>query len=200
MLHLICAGLVNFLSVQPPVYRVPVIMAQKSRAIQRSEKWTELIKSVWNSQIKFKVYWVKSETYIRINIPEGSPPPPIPISTGPMERESSRVFIQGPSKVYQLSNINEPKILDGLLKLMDNPDRAWAAHIVIAKMLGISGLITSVDMISPQNWWELEGKTGKAKQAWIDYLKKIKPTMQWIPLGGHYRYERPEGFSNDLRS
>jgi hypothetical protein len=194
MFYLANLNLLELSLLKSPALVSPVATAQKNSSI--SIKWTELLDSVQNNQIKFKVYWVWSKTYERMDIPEGLPPPVI-VSTGPVERRSSRVFIQSPSKVYQLSNINDPKILDELTKLLDNPERAWAAHVVLAKMLGITGFATSVDMISPQQWWETEGKTGKAKQTWTDYLKKIKPTMQWIPLGGHYRYKRLDGFSND---
>lgn len=180
---------------QAPALIVSAKIGQRQSST--STTWMELLDSVQNSKIKFKVYWVRTKTYEIIEIPAGFPPPPIPVGLGSGAREGSRVFIQSPSKVYKLSNINDFRIIDELLKLMDNPARAWAAHVVIAKMMGSSGLITSVGTISPQEWWETEGKTGKAKQAWIDYLKQVKPTMKWIPLGGHYQYLRPYGVSND---
>jgi hypothetical protein len=180
---------------QTPAPIISTTTAQKQSPT--SATWMELLDSVQNSRIKFKVYWVRTNTYEIIKGPDGFPPPPIPVGLGSGAREGSRVFIQGPSKVYKLSNIDDLRIIDELLKLMDNPARAWAAHVVIAKMMGSSGLITSVGIISPQEWWETEGKTGKAKQAWIDYLEQVKPTMKWTPLGGHYRYLRPYGVSND---
>ncbi len=180
---------------QAPALIVSATIAQQQSSI--STTWMELLDSVQDSKIKFKVYWVRTKTYEIIKVLDGSPPPPISVGLGSGAREGSRVFIQSPSKVYKLSNINDFRIIDELLKLMDKPGRAWAAHVVIAKMMGSSGLITSVGMISPQEWWKTEGKTGKAKQAWVDFLRQVKPTMQWIPLGGHYRYQRPYGVSND---
>jgi hypothetical protein len=48
-------------------------------------------------------------------------------------------------------------------------------------------------LIQPDEWWELEGKTLKAKQQWTEYLENVKPTMVWSPFGGYYKHRTPSG-------
>jgi hypothetical protein len=129
--------------------------------------------------------------------PGKSPPfisgPPPGWTTDSILYPEVRIFIINPHKVYWLSNSNDQRILDELINLLDEPNRAWAAHITLSKMLGITGLSSKVDRISPSQWWELEGKTQKAKQEWTQYLQKVKPSMVWNPLGGYYKHRAPDG-------
>jgi hypothetical protein len=126
---------------------------------------------------------------------------PSPLGTGPpagwetdtITYPAKRVFILNPSKLYRLSNINDLKVLDALVDLLDNRDRGWAAHITLCKMLGLDGLGSDLFQTPPNQWWELEGKTQKAKQEWTQYLQEVKPTMVWSPMGGYYKHRAPNG-------
>jgi hypothetical protein len=119
--------------------------------------------------------------------------PPPGMTTDSILRPEVRIFIINPRKVYWLTNSNDQKILDELINLLDDPNRAWAANITLSKMLGITGLSSKIDQITPNQWWELEGKTQKAKQEWIQYLQKVKSSMVWSPLGGYYKHRAPDG-------
>jgi hypothetical protein len=165
-------------------------------------KLSELLNSIRSDQLKFQVYWVRINTNVYQKIrpyvpgqlflpPSGSPPG----FTMSPSLYDFRIFIQNPTKLYYLSNTNDPKILDELVKLLDQPSRGWAANITIAKMLGLTGLDrrTFVYETTPQKWWETEGKTGKAKREWATYLQKVKPTLKWSPLGGYYEHRAPDG-------
>jgi hypothetical protein len=105
----------------------------------------------------------------------------------------ARIFIINPPQAYRLSNFNDQKILDALVGLLDDPNRAWAAHVTLAKMLGITGISSKIDQTTPNQWWELEGKTQKAKQEWTQYLQNVKPSMIWSPSGGYYKHRAPDG-------
>jgi hypothetical protein len=130
-------------------------------------------------------------------LPNKLPPtplgPPPGMTTDSILRSEVRVFIINPAKVYWLSYSKDPRILDALITLLDDPDRAWAAHVVLSKMLGITGLSSRIDQITPHQWWELEGKTRKAQQAWTQYLQKVKSSMVWSPAGGYYKHRAPDG-------
>jgi hypothetical protein len=91
------------------------------------------------------------------------------------------IQIENPPELVELSNIPDQRILDELVKLLDEPNRGWAAHILIGKLLGHY----AVSFDSKEKWWEEEGKTGKAKQAWTTYIQKVKPTMEWDPNWGY---------------
>lgn len=162
-----------------------------------------LLRFVRNDQLKFQVYWVRINTNVyqkvrpyvpgQVFLSPSGPPPGFTMSPSIYD---FRIFIQYPVKLYRLSNNNDPNIFDELVKLLDDPDRAWAANITIAKMLGLTGLDrqTLVYETTPQQWWEAEGKTGKAKREWIAYLQKVKPTLKWSPLGGYYKHRTPSGY------
>lgn len=106
-----------------------------------------------------------------------------------------RIFIQNPVKLYRLSSINNPKILNELVNLLDVPDQAWAANITISKMLGLVGLdsYSHIYNQTSQQWWKTEGKTGKAQMEWAVYLQKVKTTLKWNPWGGYYKHQTPSG-------
>jgi hypothetical protein len=112
------------------------------------------------------------------------------------------LVIQGPPPLVFLSKIPDPKILDELVELLDVPGRAWAAHVLLSKLLG-QGSVTIFNPDQPgvefvgqdliNYWWETEGKTGKAKQNLQIYLQKVKPTLEWRSDPGYYRHIRPNG-------
>jgi hypothetical protein len=99
------------------------------------------------------------------------------------------IKIESSPDLVQLSSIPDQRILVELAKLLDVPKRAWAAHILIAKMLGHD----SVSSDSRERWWIEEGKTGKAKKFWINYIQRVKPTLQWKSDWGYYRHISPNG-------
>jgi hypothetical protein len=115
------------------------------------------------------------------------------MTTDSILRSEIRTFIINPNKVYWLSNSNDQRILDELINLLDDPNRAWAANITLSKMLGITGLSSKIDQITLKQWWELEGKTQKAKQEWTQYIQKVKSSMVWSSLGGYYKHRAPDG-------
>jgi hypothetical protein len=128
-----------------------------------------------------------------------------------------RTIIKNPPELVQLSNINDTRIFDELLRLLNYPDRAWAANILLGKMMGLPPVSIEVEVlhnlswdnggtlkynskrVSPVRWWETEGKTLHAKKAWITYFRKVKPTMKWhkVEVEGHnysyFRHTMPNG-------
>ncbi|MGB7414431.1 MAG: hypothetical protein WA902_09510 [Thermosynechococcaceae cyanobacterium] len=190
----------------------PALLA--SVDIQQRNNWQFLLEGIYDSQLKFEIKWVeiskRGNGYFRQSYSIDKPPPPPPkpslgaeLILKPNETRdlfdffdydySLRVFILNSSKIYWLSNTNDPKVLDALVQLLDIPDRAWAANVVLAKMMGNTGLGFEVRESKANQWWEAEGKTGKAKQEWAAYLEKVKPTMKWSVLGGYYKHITPSG-------
>jgi hypothetical protein len=210
---------INVNLIEQGVEQRAILIAQKE---DRNSDWEYLLDSVTNDQIKFEIKLVSVSDAIPednefntlqikkqignpingiISVHPYNPSNPFPITTGiPIDaqvesnlRSDLRIFIQSSSRIYKLSNFNDLRILDELINLLDEPDRAWAAHVVLAKMLGVTGIDPWIPWIQPDEWWEQEGKTLKAKQKWTEYLEKIKPTMVWSPLGGYYKYRAPDG-------
>ncbi len=122
-----------------------------------------------------------------------------------------KTVVENPPELVQLSNTNDTRIFDELLKLLNYSDSAWAANILLGKMMGLNPVSIEVEvlhnltwgrketlkydskLVSPMKWWEAEGKTLHAKKAWITYLRKVKPTMKWHQVevnGQNYSYFR----------
>jgi hypothetical protein len=175
-----------------------IVLEYRNRSHQN---WPNFLADVRNSSIRFQVKWVEINdgVYQKLNYPIDRPYsiPITPILPGATRSPSAyklRIFILNPSKVYWLSNIDDPKVLDELVKLLDDPNRGWAANVILSKMMGITGLGQGIDEVSPAQWWDVEGKTGKSKQEWSAYLQKVRPTMRWSILGGYYKHQTPDGF------
>jgi hypothetical protein len=59
------------------------------------------------------------------------------------------IQIERSPELVELSSIPDRRILDELIKLLDKPNRAWAAHILIGKLLGHD----SVDQDNGMHEW-----------------------------------------------
>ncbi len=184
-------------------YISDVQIVAENRKKNHELQWSKALDFVRNDRLKFQVYWVRINTNVyqkvrsyvpgQLFLSPSGPPPGFSMSPSVYD---FRIFIQNPAKLYYLSNTSDLKIFDELVKLLEEPDRAWAANVTIAKMLGLTGLDrhTLIYETTPQKWWETEGKTGKAKKEWTVYLQKVKPTLKWQPLGGYYEHRTPNGY------
>jgi hypothetical protein len=168
------------------------------------KSWKPLLEGVYNRNLKFEVKWVsihkKEGGYYKQSDPIDSIPEPPLLPLDVLEvsdffdfDHDLRIFILDSPSIYWLSNTNDPEVLDALVQLLDIPDRAWAANVTLAKMLGSTGLSFEIREGKAEQWWETEGKTGKAKQEWAAYLEKVRPTLKWSVLGGYYKHITPEG-------
>ncbi|MGB7414487.1 MAG: hypothetical protein WA902_09790, partial [Thermosynechococcaceae cyanobacterium] len=191
----------------PPTYLTDSSPFFAEVDIQKRRNWQISLEDIYDRKIKFHVKWVTigSRTYFKQGASIDGPPP-IPTLAPPgivlTEEEDTffdfdydlRIFILDSPKIYWLSNTSDPKVLDALVQLLDVPDRAWAANVILAKMLGKANLGDfKIREDKAEQWWEIEGKTGKAKQEWAAYLEKVKPTMKWSVLGGYYKHITPSG-------
>jgi hypothetical protein len=82
-------------------------------------------------------------------------------------------------------------IVPDLLQFLDDPERAWAAHILLATMTRKNGAVSPCSS-TPEEWWENEGKTGKAKKEWSENFfnkpgyqlyRKVKNSFRGVPNG-----------------
>ncbi len=183
------------------------------------KRWVNLIDGVKNQELRFQIRRVvvkdgligdtddfindvkKSGSRIdsveEVFLPGSRPPdffqPSLGVETEHLFHEEIRIFILDSPSIYKISNINDPEILAHLTNFLIDPERAWAANIVLSKMMGIRRLNNALDSMSPDEWWETEGQTGKAQREWRAYLETVKPSMLWNPYGGYYQHLKPEG-------
>jgi hypothetical protein len=193
MFSLLSADLFDYLN-------KPTIVSIQPQRCTQSCNWKLLLESVQNNKLRFReeeISVLSPDEFPRLVSP-GLPPRPV---------LGFRIVIENPPELIQLSRTNDTRILDELLRLLNYRDRAWAANVLLGKMMGLVPIDIEVDIlhnkvdfskydiksVSPEKWWEAEGKTLHAKKAWITYLRKVRPTMKWNQHNGYYRYTAPSG-------
>jgi hypothetical protein len=162
-----------------------IVAVQPKRCTQDC-RWKPLLEFVRNANLQFREENISDWSRDEISGPAEVGLPPWP-------RPNYKIIIEKPSELIQLSNTNDFRVFDELLRLLNYRDRAWAAHVLLSRMMGITLLEAEsyvlnnkvnlytydVKSISPEKWWEIEGKTLHAKKAWITYIRKYKPFMKW---------------------
>jgi hypothetical protein len=167
-------------------FNQPIIVASQPKRCAQDCRWKPLLESVRNVNLQFREENIPDWTRDKIR-------GPAVVGLRPFPTQNYKIIIEKPSELVQLSNTNDFRILDELLRLLNYRDRAWAAHVLLSRMMGITlidaesyvfnrqvGLYAyDVESISPEKWWEIEGKTLHAKKAWIAYIRKVKFATKW---------------------
>jgi len=90
-----------------------------------------------------------------------------------------RVVITGPPEVAELASAGDVSILDEVLDLLKDPDRAWAAEILLASLTGHEEKIVDTFATQPDEWWEQMGRT--AFERWSERLQQARSRLAWRP-------------------
>ena len=102
-------------------------------------------------------------------------------TTRPPNSESAtlerRVVVTGPPELVSLSEKGEVALVDELVKLLKEPDRAWAAAVLLAAMTRREEKIVDAFAANPDKWWDSVGKT--AYERWAAWLKETKGKLVW---------------------
>ena len=92
------------------------------------------------------------------------PPPGSPFAT--LER---RVVVTAPPALVALAQRGDLHLLDELVPLLADPQRAWAAEVLLAAMTGQEAKIVDSFAAHPTEWWGALGQTAQARwQSWLD--------------------------------
>jgi hypothetical protein len=90
-----------------------------------------------------------------------------------------RVVITGPPELVQLSGFGDKRVLEELVGLLKQRDKAWAAMVLLAALTGREEKMVDVFATSPGNWWESLGKT--AYDRWSAWLTESGDKLFWDP-------------------
>jgi hypothetical protein len=189
-------------------FNQPIIVASQPKRCAQDCRWKPLLESVRNANLQFRVEnisdWSRDDKIL-----------PAVIGLPPWPRQNYKIIIEKSSELIQLSNTNDFRILDELLRLLNYQDRAWAAHVLLSRMMGITlleaesyVLDNQVDLytydvksISPEKWWETEGKTLHAKKSWITYIRKVKFATKWrtVELNDGQKYSYFKTYESEFK-
>lgn len=122
----------------------------------RKMKLKDMIAAVWNDRIEFATMR-----------PPGS-------RFAVLER---RVVVTGPPELVKLSKIGDIDVLDELVRVMKEKDRAWAAEVLLSAMTRREGKIVDTFATIPDEWWDSIGRT--AHERWSNWLEETREKLVW---------------------
>jgi hypothetical protein len=88
-----------------------------------------------------------------------------------------RVIIAGPPAAVKLAKRGEVRVLDALLPLLRDRDRAWAANAILARMTGVGEKLVDVWQGRPNDWWDTLGKNSYS--GWSRWLAEHRDKLRW---------------------
>jgi len=95
-----------------------------------------------------------------------------------------RVIVTGPAALVRLSRMGDSAVLEALVALLKERERAWAAVVMLAAMTGRESKVVDAFAGTPGEWWEPLGKT--AHDRWSVWLRETKEHLVWDPKDGMF--------------
>jgi hypothetical protein len=90
-----------------------------------------------------------------------------------------RVVVTGPPELVALSHSGDLAVLAALVKLLQDPDRAWAAAVLLAALTGREADLVNAFAAHPEEWWDSAGHTAYAR--WTTWLGAATDKLIWDP-------------------
>src|SRR5262245_222902 len=88
-----------------------------------------------------------------------------------------RVVVTAPPELVRLAETGEVTTVEALVELLKEPDRAWAAVVLLAAMTRREEKVVDAFAAHPDQWWASVGKT--AYERWANWLKEAKAKLVW---------------------
>jgi hypothetical protein len=96
-----------------------------------------------------------------------------------------RVIIAGPPAAVKLSKSGDRRVLDALIPLLRDRDRAWAANAILARMTGVGEKLVDTWQGRPSDWWEALGKSSYS--GWSRWLAEHRSQLRWDATEERFR-------------
>lgn len=90
-----------------------------------------------------------------------------------------RVVITAPPELVELSASNDIQILDELVNLLQQQDRAWAALVLLSAMTQREEKIVDSFATDPDDWWQSLGQDAYGR--WHKWLEANRDKLAWDP-------------------
>lgn len=88
-----------------------------------------------------------------------------------------RVVVTGPAELVSLSATGNVQVLEELVNILREPDRDWAAEVLLAAMTRREEKIVDSFAATPDRWRDAVGKT--AYDRWSVWLSQTKHRLVW---------------------
>jgi hypothetical protein len=108
---------------------------------------------------------------------------------GALPTMGRRVVVTGPPEVVKLMSIGDVNVLEELVGLLRDPNRAWAAEVVLASLTRHEEDIVNAFATRPDRWQDSVGKNAYGR--WDTWMKSRRGNLRWDP-GAHSFVESSE--------
>jgi hypothetical protein len=88
-----------------------------------------------------------------------------------------RVIVVAPPEAVALARRGDPALLDQLVALLADPERAWAAEVMLAALTGNEADLVNAFQGTPESFPDALGKTAPAR--WQSWLAKMRDKLSW---------------------
>jgi len=88
-----------------------------------------------------------------------------------------RVVVTAPPALVALAQSGDTRVLDELVPLLADPERAWAAEVLLAAMTGEEAKIVDSFAAHPSEWWATLGENAQAR--WREWLEVRQDKLVW---------------------
>jgi hypothetical protein len=95
-----------------------------------------------------------------------------------------RVAVVAPPELERLVATGDVDVLDELVELLRDPDRAFAAQVVLTAMTRRDEKEVEAFSGRPDEWWAAVGEG--AHERWADWLDDVRDRLRWDPDSGAF--------------
>jgi hypothetical protein len=93
-----------------------------------------------------------------------------------------RVVVTGPPVLAELAASRDPAVVAGLVELLGDPQRAWAATVALSALTGREADVVEAFAGRPKAWWDAAGTGAHAR--WSRWLAEAGGRLEWDEAAG----------------
>ena len=94
------------------------------------------------------------------------------------------VRVTGPPALVELARAGDVGVLDDLVELLGDEERAWAAEVLLAALTGREAKDVEVFGSDPAAWWSVAGRG--ARERWSEWLEASRGSLVWDADAGMF--------------
>jgi hypothetical protein len=95
-----------------------------------------------------------------------------------------RVVVFAPPELAELSRTGDLRLLDALVGMLGDRERAWAAEVLLAALTRREEKLVEGYATAPDRWWAAFGAT--ARERWRSWLDGARDRLAWDAEGAHF--------------
>jgi hypothetical protein len=99
------------------------------------------------------------------------------VEGSPLPSADRRVIVTGPPQAVEVASTGDVNLLDELVGMLLDHNRAWAAEVMLACLTHHEENLVNAFAAHPEQWRDSLGKN--AHQRWSEWLKPRRARLRW---------------------